>query len=125
MARAIAGAQFLQTQLCFSADIVRTYVEALVREKATWKYSIIVSLAVLPSVETAIWVKKNLSDSKIPPSVMKRLTNADDAEAEGVQICAELMQEISQIPGVSGINLMSMGNTEAIPAAIKASGLRA
>ena len=124
MVRAIAGAQFLQTQLCFNTDIVRTYVEALVREKATWKYSVIVSLAVLPSVDTAIWVKKNLLDSKIPPKVMKRLTNADDAEAEGIQICAELMQEISQIPGVSGINLMSMGNTEAIPAAIRASGLR-
>jgi hypothetical protein len=34
------------------------------------------------------------------------------------------MQEISQIPGVSGINLMTTGDADAIPAAIEASGLR-
>jgi hypothetical protein len=35
-----------------------------------------------------------------------------------------LMQEISKIPGVSGINLMTTGDPGAIPAAIQASGLR-
>jgi hypothetical protein len=34
------------------------------------------------------------------------------------------MQEIAEIPGVSGINLMTTGDASAIAAAIEAAGLR-
>ena len=123
--RAEAGAQFMQTQLCFNMDILRRYVHMLVERKITWDYSVIVSLAPLPSAETARWVKKNMADSLIPKPVIERLEQADDPEREGIQICAELMREIAEIPGVSGINLISTGNPEAILAAIEASGLAA
>jgi len=92
--------------------------------KLTWKYSVMISLTTLPSAKTALWLKNNMPDSRIPEQVIKRLEDADDAEQEGINICAELMQEISQIPGVSGVNLMTMGNSESIPAAIRQSGLR-
>lgn len=123
-ARAAAGARFLQTQLCFNANVLRQYMQALVAAKLTWRYSVIVSLAVLPSALTAQWVKKNLSGSRIPKSVIRRLEQAPDPEQEGIRICAEKMQEIAAIPGVSGINLMTTGDAAAIPAAIEASGLR-
>jgi len=123
-ARAEAGACFMQTQLCFNTDILRSFIDALVRTKLTWKYAVIVSLAVLPSAKTAIWLKKNLRETKIPIQIVERLQAAADPELEGINICAELMREISEIPGVSGVNLMTMGNSESIPAAIRASGLR-
>ena len=123
-ARANAGAQFLQTQLCFNLKILRVYIDALIKAKLTWKYSVIVSLTPLPSIETMHWLKKFLPDSRIPAAVEKRIEQAADAEQEGINICAELIQEIAEIPGVSGVNLMTMGNPEAITAAIRASGLR-
>lgn len=122
--RAAAGARFLQTQLCFNLDILRHYMQAMVEAKLTWRYSVIVSLAVLPSAVTAQWVKKNLSDSRIPKPLIRRLEESPDPAAEGVRICAELMQQITEIPGVSGVNLMTTGDAAAIPAAIEASGLR-
>jgi len=123
-ARAAAGARFLQTQLCFNTDILRQYMRAMVEARLTWRYSVIVSLAVLPSAVTAQWVKKNMSDSRIPKPIIQRLEQAGDPGQEGIRICAELMQEIADIPGVSGINLMTTGDEAAIPAAIEASGLR-
>lgn len=123
--RAAAGARFMQTQLCFNMDILRHYLQRLVEAKLTWSYSVIVSLSPLPSAVTAQWLKDNLSDSRIPKSVIKRLEDAKDPQQEGIRICAELMQEISEIPGISGVNLMTTGDAEAIPAAIAASGLRA
>lgn len=123
-ARAKAGARFLQTQLCFKPDVIRAYIEALVKTKLTWRYSVMISLTTLPSAKTALWLKNNMPDSRIPDHVIKRLEDAVDEEQEGIKICAELMQEISQIPGVSGVNLMTMGNADSIPAAIDASGLR-
>jgi len=123
-ARASAGARFLQTQLCFNVDVLRAYMQHMVETRLTWKYSVIVSLTPLPSVATARWLKKNLTDSRIPRSVIARLEQAADPAREGVAICAELMQEIAEIPGVSGVNLMTTGDPKLLRDAIKASGLR-
>lgn len=119
-----SGAQFLQTQLCFNTNILRDYMQALVDTRMTWKYSVIISLAAIPSVLTARWLKQNMSDSRIPDALVERLDAAPDQEQEGISICAGLMQEIAQIPGVSGINLMTMGNAEHMVEAIRQSGLR-
>ena len=124
-ARSEAGAQFMQTQLCFNADTLRRYMRMLVEQKMTWNYSVMVSLTPLPSAETARWIKKNMADSLIPKPVIERLEQADDPRQEGIRICAELMQEIVEIPGVSGINLMTTGDSEAITEALQASGLAA
>jgi len=124
VARAAAGARFLQTQICFNQDILQQYMQAMVEARLTWRYSVIVSLAVLPSAVTAKWVKKNLSDSRIPKAMVQRLEEATDPEQEGIRICAEAIQQIAGIPGVSGVNLMTTGDPQAIVEAIRASGLR-
>jgi methylenetetrahydrofolate reductase (NADPH) len=123
-AKAAIGARFMQTQLCFNMDILRQYMESLVAAKLTRSYSVMVSLSPLPSATAARWVKENMSDSRIPDAVIQRLEDARKPEQEGIAICAELMQEMAGIPGVSGVNLMTTGDPEAIPAAILASGLR-
>ena len=122
--RAAAGARFAQTQLCFNMEILRHYMQRFVAAKLHHDYSVVVSLCHLPSAETARWVKANMSDSRIPDAVIQRLEEADDPEREGISLCAELIGEIGDIPGVSGINLMTTGNPEAVLAVIKASGLR-
>jgi methylenetetrahydrofolate reductase (NADPH) len=122
--RAKAGAEFMQTQLCMNVDLLKNWMQRLVEARLTWKYSIIVTLTCLPSAKSARWVKENISDSKIPKGVIERLEQASDPEKEGIAICAEKMREISEIPGVSGINLISMGNPEQLAAAIDESGLR-
>ncbi len=122
--RFAAGARFLQTQLCFNLDVLRRYMLHMVETRMTWKYSVFVSLTPLPSAVTARWLKKNLIDSRIPRSVIARLEHAIDPAREGVAICAELMQEISRIPGVSGVNLMTTGSPELLRDAIRESGLR-
>jgi len=123
-ARSANGAQFLQTQLCLNTDILREYMQRLVDTRMTWKYSVIVTLAAIPSAVTARWLKQNLRDLRIPEALVKRLEAAADAEQEGIAMCAALMQEVAEIPGVSGINLMTMGNADHLAAAIKQSGLR-
>ena len=123
-ARAAAGAGFIQTQLCLNMEILRRYMQRFVAAGLAERFSVMVSLSPLPSAQTALWVKKNMSDSRIPDTVVSRLEDAADPEQEGILICAELMQQVSEIPGVSGINLMTTGNPEAIPAAIRASALR-
>jgi len=122
--RARAGARFLQTQLCFNMSILRNWMKRLIELKKTWDYSVMVSLTPLPSAQTARWLKQQYSDSKIPNAVIERLEAAGDPRAEGIAICAELMNEVRAIPGVSGVNLMTTGEPELLAEAIRASGIR-
>jgi len=52
------------------------------------------------------------------------MEQASDQECEGIEICAEMLQETARIPGVSGASLLTLGKLETIPAAIEASGVR-
>ncbi len=119
-----AGARFIQTQPCFDVPTLRRYMNHLVEAQLTWKTAVIVSIATLPSAMSARWLQKNLRGSVVPQKVIRRLEQARDPEHEGVLICTELLQELGEVPGVSGAHLMTPGDVETIPAAIRAAGLR-
>jgi len=122
--KADAGAQFIQLQLCFDMDLLRAYIARIVASKLTWRFQLLASLAVFPSAEAARQLRKERPDSVIPPTLVERLEQAADPEAEGIRICSELLQEIADIPGLAGVTLVTPGEAETVPAAIYASGLR-
>ena len=119
-----AGARFIQTQLCFDIAGLRRYMKHLVEAQLTWKTAVIVGIATLPSAVSARWLRENLRGSVVPNKVIRRLEQARDPEQEGIIICTELLQELGEVPGVSGAHLMTPGDIETIPAAITAAGLR-
>ena len=119
LAKVDAGARFVQTQLCFDVAALRRYMTHLVEAQLTWRCAVIVSVATLPSAVSARWLRENLRGSLVPHKVIKRLEQARDPEQEGVAICAELLQELSEVPGVSGAHLMTPGDPDTIPAAIQ------
>ena len=120
-----AGAQFLQTRICMNVELLRRYCEFLVAEKIVQRTSLIGSVAVLRSVEDAHWLRDNRPNVKLTEEIIQRLENADDAEAEGIRICAETIRAMSEIPGIYGVNIVAIGNLEAIPQAIEQSGVNA
>jgi methylenetetrahydrofolate reductase (NADPH) len=124
LAKVEAGARFIQTQLCFDVATLRRYMNHVVEAQLTWKTAVIVSVATLPNAVSARWLRKNLRGSVVPNKVIRRLEQARDPEQEGINICAELIQELGEVPGVSGAHLMTPGEAETIPAAIRAAGLR-
>ena len=124
LGRSDAGARFIQTQLCFDVDALRRYVRKLSAAKLTHRVHVIVSLGTLPSGDAARWLQQNLRGSVMPKAVIKRLEQARDPEQEGISICAELLQQVAEIPGVDGANVVTPGEIETVPATIQASGLR-
>jgi methylenetetrahydrofolate reductase (NADPH) len=119
-----AGSNFVQYQLCFDLDVVRNYMAHIVAAKLTHRANFIMALAPLSSAEVARWVRDNVKGALVPESIIERLEQATDPEVEGINICAELLRELTTIPGVSGANLLTLGRIETIPAAIEASGVR-
>ncbi len=119
-----AGANFIQMQLCFDMAVVRNYMDHMIASKLTHRLAFIMALSPLPSADVARWMRDNVKGALVPEPIIERLERATDPESEGVDICAELLQELATIPGVSGANLLTMGELETIPAAISASGVR-
>ena len=120
-----AGANFVQTQLCFDMAVIRNYMARMVASQLTHRLHFIMALSPLPSVDAARWMRDNVKGALIPESIIGRMQKASDPEREGIEICAELLKELETVPGVAGANLLTLGGLEAIPAAIHASGLGA
>ncbi len=123
-AKCDAGANFVQMQLCFDMGVIRNYMARMVASKLTHRLDFIMALSPLPSAEVARWMRDNVVGALVPESIIERMEQASDPEREGIEICAELLQELTTIPGVSGANLLTLGELETIPAAIDASGVR-
>ncbi len=120
-----AGTNFVQLQICFDMGVLRKYLARIVASKLTHRVNFITALSPLPSAEVARWMRDNVKGALVPESIIERMEQASDPECEGIEICAELLRELATIPGVSGVNLLTMGELETIPAAIDASGVRA
>lgn len=118
-----AGAQFVQMPICMDADLLRSYMKHLVANNLIRRASVIAGTAILPSADAARWMRENRANVKIPDVIIDRLQRAGDPEQEGINICSEHLQELAEIPGISGATIMPGGNLVAIPAAIQAANL--
>ena len=118
------GANIVQLQLCFDMDVLRNYMARIVASKLTHRANFLTALSPLRSAEAARSMRDNIRGALVPDAIIERMENASDPEREGIDICAELLQEVAEIPGVSGASLVSMGELETITAAIEASGVR-
>jgi methylenetetrahydrofolate reductase (NADPH) len=113
-----AGAQFIQTQFCMDAGVVRRYLARLIDYGVTERAYVLIGLAPLSSARSARWIRDRLWGSTIPEALIDRLEAARDQGAEGRRICLELMQEYRDIPGVAGVHLMAPLHDAAVPQVI-------
>ena len=123
-AKAKAGAQFVQTQFCMDAGIVRRYVRALADAGLTRQLAILIGVNPLRSAKSAHWMKNHLYGTIIPETLIARMERAAEPTREGVRICVELIEELATIQGVAGVHIMAPGNDAAIPEVIKAARAR-
>jgi 5,10-methylenetetrahydrofolate reductase len=124
LARVDAGANFVQTQICFNMKSMRRYMQHLVDARLTWRCAVMASLAILPSAATALELKRSLQGAVMSDKLIQRISQAADPELEGVRICAEKIHQLREIPGVSGVNLMSAGDPALIPAVLELTALK-
>jgi methylenetetrahydrofolate reductase (NADPH) len=115
-----AGAQFVQTQFCMDAGVVRRYMARLAEHGIAGKLSLIIGVVPLRSAKSARWIKEKLFGAIIPDAVVGRMGSASDPAAEGRRICLDLVRELAEIPHVAGVHIMAPGNDAAVPDIIKA-----
>jgi len=118
-----AGAQFIQTQYCFDTERLRQYMQRVRDLGLDDKVFMIVGVGPLASARTAEWIRSNVPGVVIPNAIIKRLKGADNARAEGLSLCVDLIQEIHEIPGVHGVHIMAYRQEQNVPAIVQRSGV--
>ena len=118
-----AGAQFIQTQYCFDVPLLRRFMARLDDLGVLGSIFILVGVGPLPSAKTAEWLRRHVAGVHIPDAVVQRLAGAAKPRAEGRRLCVELIQEIREIKGVSGVHVMAYRQEEAVAEVIESSGV--
>jgi methylenetetrahydrofolate reductase (NADPH) len=112
------GAQFAQTQFCMDTAVLRRYLAAL-KDHGITKFYHLVGVVPLASAKSARWIATSLKGSIIPDWIIERMDKASDPKAEGEAICADVLMEMREIPGLAGAHIMAPLNDAAIPRVIK------
>jgi 5,10-methylenetetrahydrofolate reductase len=118
-----AGAQFIQTQYCFDVPLLRKFMDKVREQGLHRKAFFLVGVGPLPSAKTARWMKNNVPGVHIPEAIIARMEKAKDQRAEGKQLAIDLIQEIKEIEGVSGVHVMAYRQEEFVNEIIQASGV--
>ncbi len=118
-----AGADFIQTQYIFDVEKLRVFMAKAGEMGLLEQCFILPGVGPLASAKTASWIRANVPGVYIPDQIISRLAGAQDQKQEGRNICIELMQQIREIAGVSGIHIMAYRQEEAVTEIIKQSGV--
>ena len=123
LAKLAAGARFVQTQYCFDMDILGRYMQRLADHGLTEKLFFLVGLGPLRSAKGATWMRDKLYGTIIPDGIIRRMEAARDPRAEGISICAELIQQAREINGIAGVHLMAPGLHQEMVEAVELAGM--
>jgi methylenetetrahydrofolate reductase (NADH) len=113
-----AGAQFVQTQFCMDAGVVRRYMARLDEHGLGGKLKFLIGVVPLRSAKSARWIKDKLYGAVIPDVLIARMEAANDPAAEGRAICVDLVRELAELAHVAGVHIMAPNNDAAIPLVI-------
>ena len=118
-----AGAQFIQTQYVYDVEQLRAFMARARDLGLLEKVFILPGVGPLASARTALWIRTNVPGIHIPDSIIKRLEGAEKPKLEGQKICIELIQQIAEIEGVSGVHIMAYRQEEAVGDIVRQSGV--
>ena len=118
-----AGAQFVQSQYCFDVPMFRTFMQKARDLGHTENVFVLCGVGPLASAKTAKWIRSNVPGIHIPDAIIKRLEGAQDQKAEGKRLCIDIINEVKEIPGVSGIHVMAYRQEEYVAEIVSESGV--
>jgi methylenetetrahydrofolate reductase (NADPH) len=120
-----AGAEFVQTQICFNLDKLRVFMARCGELGLLDHVSVLAGVFVPSSATGARYLRDQVPGLDVPDQVIERMDSLprEAQREEGIRLALEIVEEVRQIPGVSGIHLMTINHEEAIPRVVDGAGL--
>ena len=118
-----AGADFIQTQCIYDMERFKKWMEQVRALGLHEKVYILAGITPLRSVRMAEYMRDKVAGLTEPDHIIERLKGAENAEEEGRKIAIEQIQELREIPGVSGVHIMAIEAEKTVAALAEKAGL--
>jgi methylenetetrahydrofolate reductase (NADPH) len=118
-----AGAEFIQTNYIFDLPVFERFMARLRDLGVERRVFLLAGVGPLASAKAARWMRSNVPGIHIPDAVIERMEKAAKPAEEGKRICVELIQQIREIKGVSGIHVMAYRREHQVSEIILESGV--
>ena len=121
-----AGADFIQTQPVFDIPAFERWMNVVRNQGLDKEVFILAGVMPVRSVKALLYMKESVPGMRIAEDYIKRLeaiTEKEAAAEEGVKIAVEIMKQLKDISGVSGIHLMPVMWESITPRLVEEAGL--
>ncbi|CUH98344.1 methylenetetrahydrofolate reductase [Leisingera aquaemixtae] len=120
-----AGAEYIQTNYIYDVPLFEKFMARVRDMGLDKKVFILAGVGPLASARAARWMRSNVPGIHIPDAVIDRMEKADKPGQEGKKICVELIQQMREIAGVSGVHVMAYRKEHQVSEIIQESGVLA
>ncbi len=118
-----AGADFVQTQIIYNVEKFAEFMK-MVRDLGLHEKCYILAGVTPPkSLGMARYMKNFVPGMDVTDEVIQRMKDATDKQDEGIQICADIINQVKEIEGVAGIHCMAIEWESAVPEILNRAGL--
>jgi 5,10-methylenetetrahydrofolate reductase len=123
--KAKAGADFIQTQLVYNVPKFKEFMKRVVDLGVHQRVYILAGVGPFKSPGAARYMRDSVPGLDVPDEYVKRMekTPKEKWKEEGITICAELIQQMREIPGVAGVHIMAIEWEEAVAKITEQAGL--
>ncbi|MEA2521911.1 MAG: methylenetetrahydrofolate reductase, partial [Actinomycetota bacterium] len=119
-----AGADFVMTQIAYDVDALTAWADRLRPVGLFERAKVLIGITPLKSVKQASFMNDKLPGVRVPDQMLAALRDAgDEASAVGLALTVDVVRSILQIPGISGVHLMGMGDDASVRKVVNGAGL--
>jgi methylenetetrahydrofolate reductase (NADPH) len=120
-----AGAQFFQTQFVYDIPIFASWMQQVRDLGLDRRCFILAGVGPVKSLRALEHMRREVPGMYVPDEVVRRLRGVpeDRVPSEGLKLCSEIIMQVKEIAGVSGVHVMAFGWEDAIPEILAAAGL--
>ena len=131
-----AGANFIQTQIIFNVPKFAEYMKRVGDLGLLDDVYILAGVSPIKTSGAARYMATKVPGMDVPDEYVQRMVDAikgipkEEKKArraawqeEGINICVEVIQQVKEIPGVSGVHIMAIEWEEAVPTIVEKAGL--
>ncbi|MEA2556317.1 MAG: methylenetetrahydrofolate reductase [Actinomycetota bacterium] len=119
-----AGADFVMTQIAYDVEALAAWADRLRPEGLFERAKVLIGITPLKSVKQATFMHDKLPGVRVPAEMLSALLDAGEGAAEvGLRLTIDVVKAILQIPGISGVHLMGMGDDAAVRKVVEGAGL--
>jgi methylenetetrahydrofolate reductase (NADPH) len=107
LAKAEAGAQFLQLQLCFVPERLEAFVAGAREAGLTDRVALLPSISLLSTARSLRFMDEKVWGVDVPAKTIERVESAADPAAVCLDLAVELAEHALSVLGVAGFHLIS------------------